>query len=587
MDGYRVHIQDFDGPLDLLLHLIEKAEVNIEDIFVSEITAEYLSYIEELTEDELDAASDFLTVAAQLVYLKSRHLLPRPAPLEEGEEEDPEEAFIRRLKEYKIYKAAGEELSELYAQARLRFTRLPEELPPPKEEADLDDATAQGLLKAFLQALAGAREPEEKTREHRVRQDTYTVRERSGLIRKKLLEKQHLSFRELLSERPTRMVTGFSWDMLGYTQIDSILSGYAPLFGVQGISLIMFVTAAYLAYTFIRKNIVYVTVPAILMITAAPLSRFSYIEEGNPMKVALVQGNVNTTLHWDPNHIWKELQIYYDEFIANLDTEIMIWPESAIPDLEHNMEKLKVISTLDKAARSNGIGLITGIQYYDDKNRLFFNSMLGLGVIDRQKNIKYKFGEGNRYYKRHLVPIGEFVPFEWLLRQFGPIFNMPMSSFTRGSRNQPNIIIQDLKVASAICYEMAYNTELREQIYDNTNLIVTVSNDGWFNYTNGPVQHLFIARMRAREFGKPVLRATNNGITAVIDSDGRIVDTIPENITATLRTEFRPTYGETPFKKFGLMWVYLYIGSALLFAFLRKMKYKKIIASRPSQEWPE
>ena len=132
MDGYRVHIQDFDGPLDLLLHLIEKAEVNIEDIFVSEITAEYLRYMEELTEDELDAASDFLTVAAQLVYLKSRHLLPRPAPLDEDEEEDPEEAFIRRLKEYKIYKAAGEELSALYDQARLRFARLPEELPPPR-----------------------------------------------------------------------------------------------------------------------------------------------------------------------------------------------------------------------------------------------------------------------------------------------------------------------------------------------------------------------------------------------------------------------------------------------------------------------
>ena len=204
MDGYRVHIQDFDGPLDLLLHLIEKAEVNIEDIFVSEITAEYLRYMEDLTEDEMDAASDFLTVAAQLVYLKSRHLLPRPAPLEEEEEEDPEEAFIRRLKEYKIYKAAGEELNELYEQARLRFSRLPEELPPPKEEADLPDATAEGLLKAFLQALAGAREPEE-VREHRVRQDTYTVRERSGLIRKRLMETPHLSFRELLSERPTRM----------------------------------------------------------------------------------------------------------------------------------------------------------------------------------------------------------------------------------------------------------------------------------------------------------------------------------------------------------------------------------------------
>ena len=204
MDGYRVHIRDFDGPLDLLLHLIEKAEVNIEDIFVSEITAEFLEYIQELTEDELDAASDFLTVAAQLVYLKSRHLLPRPAPLEEGEE-DPEEAFIRRLKEYKIYKAAGEELNTLYEQARLRYTRLPEELPPAREEAELDDATAQGLLKAFLQALAGARASEPEQREHRVRQDTYTVRERSGLIRRKLLEKPHLSFRELLSEQPTRM----------------------------------------------------------------------------------------------------------------------------------------------------------------------------------------------------------------------------------------------------------------------------------------------------------------------------------------------------------------------------------------------
>ena len=205
MDGYRVHIQDFDGPLDLLLHLIEKAEVNIEDIFVSEITAEYLAYMEDLTEDEMDAASDFLTVAAQLVYLKSRHLLPRSAPLEEDEEEDPEEAFIRRLKEYKIYKAAGEELSALYDQARLRFSRLPEDLPPPKEEAELDDATAQGLLKAFLQALAGARDEEATVREHRVRQDAFTVRERSGLIRKKLQEKQHLSFWELLSPSPCRM----------------------------------------------------------------------------------------------------------------------------------------------------------------------------------------------------------------------------------------------------------------------------------------------------------------------------------------------------------------------------------------------
>lgn len=206
MDGYRVHIHDFDGPLDLLLHLIEKAEVSIEDIFVSEITASYLEYMQELTEEEMDAASDFLTVAAQLVYLKSRHLLPRPVPLEEGEQEDPEEAFIRRLKEYKMYKAAGEELSDLYQQARLRFSRLPEELPPPKEEAELKDTTVEGLLRAFLLALEGARdEQENQIREHRVRQDSFTVRERSGFIRKRLQEREHVTFAELLSPRPSRM----------------------------------------------------------------------------------------------------------------------------------------------------------------------------------------------------------------------------------------------------------------------------------------------------------------------------------------------------------------------------------------------
>ena len=269
---------------------------------------------------------------------------------------------------------------------------------------------------------------------------------------------------------------------------------------------------------------------------------------------------------------------------SNLDTEIMVWPESAIPDLENNMEKLKVLSMLDYEAKYNNIGLITGIQYYDVAKQQFFNSMLGIGVIDKKKERQYTFGEGNRYYKRHLVPIGEFVPFEWLLRQMGPIFNMPMSSFTRGSDVQENIMVQDLNVASAICYEMVYNNELRDQVNEKSNLIVTVSNDGWFNYTDAPMQHLYIARLRAKEFGKPVLRATNNGITAVIDHQGNIVKTIPANITATLRAEFRPTYGETPFSRFGSSFVYFYIGLTLLHTVIARLRYRNMISNRPSQQ---
>lgn len=201
---YRVHISQFEGPLDLLLHLIEKAELNIEDIFLSEITSQYLAYMEELSEEELDTASDFLLVAAQLVYLKSRRLLPRQEEKTVEEEEDPEEAFIRRLKEYKIFKAAGEELRSLHEQAALAFTRLPEELPPAGVEAELKDATAESLLLAFLSAFQERKEPEEKPVQ-RVRQDEFTVRQQSGMLRRRLQEKDSLTFSDLFNDGAPRM----------------------------------------------------------------------------------------------------------------------------------------------------------------------------------------------------------------------------------------------------------------------------------------------------------------------------------------------------------------------------------------------
>lgn len=380
------------------------------------------------------------------------------------------------------------------------------------------------------------------------------------------------------------LFTGFGWDLLGYTQIDSFFSAYAPLIGVQGMSLIMLIVIMGVVYACRRRYIGHAVIPTVLIIFGLSMQNFEYTRVGNPIKAALIQGNVSTSVHWNQDSVWEELEIYIQEMRSNLDTEIMVWPESAIPDLENNMEKLKVLSMLDYEAKYNNIGLITGIQYYDVAKQQFFNSMLGIGVIDKKKERQYTFGEGNRYYKRHLVPIGEFVPFEWLLRQMGPIFNMPMSSFTRGSDVQENIMVQDLNVASAICYEMVYNNELRDQVNEKSNLIVTVSNDGWFNYTDAPMQHLYIARLRAKEFGKPVLRATNNGITAVIDHQGNIVKTIPANITATLRAEFRPTYGETPFSRFGSSFVYFYIGLTLLHTVIARLRYRNMISNRPSQQ---
>ena len=149
---YRVHLSQFSGPLDLLLHLVEKAEVDIKDIFVSEITSEFLEYLKEIDELDMEQASSFLTVAATLVYMKSRSLFP-PAPKEEEEEEDPGELLIRQLREYKTFKEASETMRELAHEAARMHSKLPEEFPVPPAEIILKDTTTQKLFEAMLSAL--------------------------------------------------------------------------------------------------------------------------------------------------------------------------------------------------------------------------------------------------------------------------------------------------------------------------------------------------------------------------------------------------------------------------------------------------
>ena len=139
---YRVHLKQFDGPLDLLIHLIEKAEVDIKDIFVSEITSEFLSYMTELDELDMEQASEFLTVAATLVYAKSRSLFPPVLKETDGDEteEDPGEALIRQLREYKAFKEAAKTMRELAHEAYGMRTKPPEEFPlPPRNNPSRHD----------------------------------------------------------------------------------------------------------------------------------------------------------------------------------------------------------------------------------------------------------------------------------------------------------------------------------------------------------------------------------------------------------------------------------------------------------------
>ncbi|MDR0840932.1 MAG: segregation/condensation protein A [Christensenellaceae bacterium] len=203
--AYEVHLRQFDGPLDLLLHLIEQAEVDIQDIFISEITTQYLAFMREVDAMDMDTASEFLTMAATLVYIKSRALLPRP-PKEEDFEEDPAEALIRQLREYKAIKEAGRHLYALKEGTQGAFARLPEEFALPPQEIIWEESSPQGLFEAFFELLNKRQEE----RSHAVNlqevsADRYTVRSQLGKIRDLLRQRENMLFTELFEADASKM----------------------------------------------------------------------------------------------------------------------------------------------------------------------------------------------------------------------------------------------------------------------------------------------------------------------------------------------------------------------------------------------
>ncbi len=202
-------LKDFDGPLDLLLHLISKAQVDIKDIFVSEITDQYIESVRSATDLDMDDATDFLVMAATLLEIKSRAMLPRPPKLEEGEE-DPEQALIRQLEEYKRFRETAAAMQRFEQAARDIFTKLPEEYPLPPQETELVGLTLSGLTEAFLRIWARKPAAEDDAREvnhyapRDIRRDEHTVQECMLTLLQGIRHKGRLRFDEAFSDAPTR-----------------------------------------------------------------------------------------------------------------------------------------------------------------------------------------------------------------------------------------------------------------------------------------------------------------------------------------------------------------------------------------------
>ncbi|MDN3696615.1 apolipoprotein N-acyltransferase [Vibrionales bacterium C3R12] len=351
------------------------------------------------------------------------------------------------------------------------------------------------------------------------------------------------------------VMTGFPWLWLGYSQIDGPLAPFAPIGGVELLTLLIVISASSLAYAIIHKRWAVSIIPMVILASGFGIRNIDWVTP-NPEKttsVALIQGNIDQELKWLPSQRWPTIMKYTDLSRENWDADIVIWPEAAIPAFESEVSSF--LSNLDSAAKMNSSAIITGV-VNQAENRKYYNSVLAIGTTPYGD---YRYDVNQRYHKHHLLPFGEFVPLEALLRPLAPFFNLPMSSFSRGDFVQPNIVANGRHLAPALCYEIIFNEQVRQNVTEETDFILTLSNDAWFGRSIGPLQHMEIARMRALELGKPLIRSTNNGVTGVTDYKGKIIELAPQFETAVLNTELTSTDGMTPYRTVGTWPLYIWV----------------------------
>lgn len=350
------------------------------------------------------------------------------------------------------------------------------------------------------------------------------------------------------------LFTGFPWLDAGYSQVYSPLSAWFPVIGVYGVSLAITVVAgcllAFLYATAKQQKILAIGLIGFVVLSVL-LQFISWAEpEGKPLKASLIQGNIPQEIKWLPAQRQPTIDLYTQLTIDNWQSDIIIWPETSLPAYYHQAESfLKSLAIqADKKKSSMLIGLPSSKTVNGEKS--YYNSAV---VLDQ--------GELQLYHKYHLVPFGEYIPMKWLLGDLLGFMNIPMANFKNSSKHQPVVNMAGLQAAVSICYEDVFGEEVINGLPE-ANFLINISNDAWFGDSLAPHQHLQKAQVRTLETARPMLRSTNNGISAVIDHQGNILATSPQFHQHVLTVNFQPTKGTTP---------YVVVGNYLMLAILLAM----------------
>ncbi len=352
------------------------------------------------------------------------------------------------------------------------------------------------------------------------------------------------------------VMTGFAWMQLGYTQIDYPLSGLAPILGNHAVGGFVAVCAGAIAllgkrYQRLNTKTVLVAILPVLVLWSLGglLKNIAWTQpEGEPITVSVIQGNIPQKIKWKPHMKQPTLALYRDLSLAQEDVDLIIWPETAVPDFWFRV--IPYIRDLRDEMEKRKTDLLLGIFVKNDNSRLL-NSVMHVN--------------GESYNKRHLVPLGEYIPLRFLIEFFNKFVKIPMSDIASGDAEQPLLVAAGVPVGISICFEEAFARDVIKDLPE-AKILINVSNDAWFEDSIEPHQHHAIARMRALEAGRYMIRSTNTGITSFIGPHGEVIKRLPQFKVGVLKAEVQPLSGSTPFVRWG-DWLIVGLSALLLLGF--------------------
>lgn len=363
-------------------------------------------------------------------------------------------------------------------------------------------------------------------------------------------------------------LTGFGWGAVGYAQVDGPLATFVPWLGSYGVGALAAWVASAIVHC-IQGGVALRLLLAVLIGGGLllPLAPIQWSQSTGNLSVTLLQGNIPQDEKFQSGSGVPLALRWYAEELSRSSTELVVAPETALPVLPQDLPNdywAALVARFSKDGQAALVGSPWG-NMHDG----YTNSVFAFGPNQQQEW---------RYDKHHLVPFGEFIPplFKW----FTQMMNIPLGDFNRGSIGQPSYAWKGQRLGLNICYEDLFGEELGARFIDPANaptIFVNVSNIGWFGDTVAVDQHLQISRMRALEFERPMLRATNTGATVIIDHTGHVTHSLQRYTRAILVGDVQGRTGNTPFAwwvaRFGL-WPIWIVTIAIVFvaAYVRRTR---------------